>query len=75
MIEKLLKLPAVAEILDTSYETILALIKAGLLPVVRVGRRGLRVDPTMLRDWVEGGGAKGSRSAQCRRNSEGCYRE
>lgn len=57
MPEKLLRLPAVAEILDTTYENVLALGRAGLLPVVRVGRRGFRVDPEKLRDWIEAGGA------------------
>jgi excisionase family DNA binding protein len=53
---KLMRMPEVAAVLDIPLSRAYELVRAGLLPVVRVGRQ-VRVDPALFRDWVVGGGS------------------
>jgi excisionase family DNA binding protein len=53
---KLMCMPEVAAVLDVPLSRAYELVRAGLLPVVRVGRQ-VRVDPPRFRDWVVGGGS------------------
>jgi excisionase family DNA binding protein len=55
MPEKLYKLPEVWRILGICARTGHALIKAGTLPTVRVGRQH-RVSKSALSDWIAAGG-------------------
>ncbi len=52
---KLLRIEDVAEILDVSMGRAYELARAGVLPVVRLGRQ-LRVDPRSLEAFLQGGG-------------------
>ncbi len=53
---RLLTVPEVAPILRVSAARAYELARDGVLPVVRIGRQ-VRVDPTVLRDWIREGGA------------------
>lgn len=55
MPEKLLRITEVARILDVTEDRAYALARAGILPVVRIGRH-LRVDPEALQKWIRAGG-------------------
>lgn len=48
----LLRMPAVAQRLGIALRTAYSLVEDGLLPSVRVSRRGVRVDPQDLEDFV-----------------------
>lgn len=52
---KLLVIPEAAEILQVSNSRAYALARAGVIPVVRVGRQ-LRVDADRLNEWIANGG-------------------
>ena len=52
---KLLRIEEVAEILDVSLGRAYELARAGLFPVVRLGRQ-VRVDPRSLDEFLRGGG-------------------
>ncbi len=52
---KLLRIDDVAELLDVSRARAYELVRAGLLPVVRLGRQ-IRVDPAKLEAWLDAGG-------------------
>ena len=52
---KLLRIEDVAEILDVSMGRAYELARAGLFPVVRLGRQ-VRVDPRSLDEFLRGGG-------------------
>ena len=52
---KLLRIDQVAEILDVSTGRVYELARAGLFPVVRLGRQ-VRVDPRSLDEFLQGGG-------------------
>lgn len=41
-----------AEVLGLSRSTVYRLIKDGVLPSVRLGRRGVRVPAALLQEWV-----------------------
>ena len=51
----LLTIREVAPILRVSVPRCYELVRAGLLPSVRIGRQ-LRIDPLKLRQWIDGGG-------------------
>lgn len=53
---KLLRIPEVAELLSVSEARAYALVRAGLIPVVRLGRQ-IRIDPVRLDAWMRDGGA------------------
>lgn len=53
--EKLLRVSAVAELLDISDQRAYELIRSGMLPAIRVGRQ-IRVAPAALAEWIDGGG-------------------
>lgn len=56
MSEKLLRIPKVAEIIDTSVPRAYELVRLGVIPgVVRLGRQ-IRVNPNALAEWMAGGG-------------------
>lgn len=55
MLNKLLKITAVARILDVSEERAYALARDGLLPHVRLGRQ-IRVDSEALERFIKNGG-------------------
>jgi excisionase family DNA binding protein len=57
---KLLRLPAVARILDVSESCVRDLVKGGLIPSIRVGR-AIRVPESRLNQLLENGGAGGWR--------------
>jgi len=42
-----------AEVLNVSERTVFTLTKAGKLPVVKIGERGIRYDPRDVRAWIE----------------------
>ena len=52
---KLLRIDDVADLLDVSRARAYELVRAGLLPVVRLGRQA-RVDPNKLEAWLDAGG-------------------
>ena len=54
----LLKIPAVAERLDTTPWNAYDLIRRGHLRAVKLGR-AVRVDPRALEDFIAGGGTSG----------------
>lgn len=57
MADKLLRIPKVAEIIDTSVPRAYELVRLGVIPgVVRLGRQ-IRVNPNALAEWMAGGGA------------------
>ena len=49
---QLLKVPEVAELLRLSRSQAYALIRAGEIPAVRIGRHGLRVNAELLTSWL-----------------------
>jgi excisionase family DNA binding protein len=53
---KLLRVPAIARVLDVSQAPIRRMIRDGRLPAVRVGKRSLRVEEQQLNKWIENGG-------------------
>ncbi|MBY0276093.1 helix-turn-helix domain-containing protein [Candidatus Binatia bacterium] len=55
--ERLLTIAEVATLVRTSKQAAYRLAREGKLPVVRLGRN-LRVDPAVLRGWIEGGGRR-----------------
>lgn len=56
MADKLLRVQQVAEIMDTSLPRAYELVRQGVIPgVVRLGRQ-IRVNPSALADWIDGGG-------------------
>ena len=55
MSAKLMRVPAVAELLDIPVARAYEMARTGLLPTVRLGRQ-LRVDPARLEDWIRSGG-------------------
>jgi excisionase family DNA binding protein len=56
MTTKLLRVPAVAEIIDTTVPRTYELIRLGILPAVRMGRQ-VRVDANVLEQWIKNGGS------------------
>lgn len=57
MAGKLLRIPEVAGIIDTSVPRAYELARLGMLPgVVRLGRQ-IRVNPSALTDWIAKGGS------------------
>lgn len=56
MIGKLLRVSAVAEIIDTTVPRVYELVRLGILPAVRMGRQ-VRVDATVLEEWIKNGGS------------------
>ena len=55
MNKKLMQICEVSEALGISNTTTRRLIKAGVLPAIRVGGQ-IRVDQDRLRDWLSSGG-------------------
>jgi len=53
---RLLKIPEVAERLAVTVARAYDLARAGVIPVVRLGRE-IRVDPEALDAWIAAGGA------------------
>jgi excisionase family DNA binding protein len=51
VLEPLLDIPATAQVLGVSPDTVEALIKSGSLPAFRVGRQW-RVEPRRLSEWM-----------------------
>jgi excisionase family DNA binding protein len=49
-----------AKVLSISERTLFTLTKAGTIPVVKIGERGIRYDPADLRAWIES-----AKSAKC----------
>jgi excisionase family DNA binding protein len=68
MTTKLLRVPVVAEIIDTTIPRAYELIRLGILPAVRMGRQ-VRVDANVLEEWIKSGG-----SAQSCEVNEECER-
>ncbi len=56
MPKNLLRITHVARILDVSEDRAYWLARQGLIPVVRIGNRQIRVDEDQLRSWIEKGG-------------------
>ncbi|MDQ3556750.1 MAG: helix-turn-helix domain-containing protein [Gemmatimonadota bacterium] len=54
--EKLLRVSAVAELLDISDQRAYELVRTGMLPAIRVGRQ-IRVAPAALEEWIGSGGS------------------
>lgn len=54
-LKRLLRVPEVARILDTSEGRIYEMARQGILPTVRLGRQ-IRVDRKALDTFIEGGG-------------------
>lgn len=52
---RLLRVEEVAEALGVTKSRVYDLVRAGLLPAVRLGRQ-IRIDEEALRDWVRKGG-------------------
>jgi len=52
---QLLTIKHTASILGVSEQQAYALVRASILPVVKVGRQ-YRVDPTTLQEWIKSGG-------------------
>lgn len=52
---KLLTIPQVAEQLQITRFRAYELARAGMIPIVRLGRQ-IRVDPVKLEAWIAGGG-------------------
>jgi excisionase family DNA binding protein len=51
--EKLLTVAEAAPLLRLSRQAAYAVIRAGLIPVVRVSQRRIRLDPRAIREWIE----------------------
>jgi excisionase family DNA binding protein len=64
MSTRLLRVPKVAEIIDTTIPRVYELIRLGILPAVRMGRQ-VRVEANALEEWIKNGG-----SAQERKESD-----
>ncbi|MBZ5626116.1 MAG: helix-turn-helix domain-containing protein [Acidobacteriia bacterium] len=58
MAHNLLRIPSVARLLSVSEASTRRLIRAGVIPSIRVGRQ-IRVDEEVLREWMNRGGAGG----------------
>lgn len=56
MATKLLRVPEVAGIIDTTIPIAYELIRLGILPAVRLGRQ-IRVDANALDEWIKNGGS------------------
>lgn len=56
MTTKLLRVPEVAEIIDTTIPRAYELIRLGILPAVKIGRQR-RVDANALEEWIKNGGS------------------
>jgi excisionase family DNA binding protein len=56
MSTKLLRIPVVAGIIDTTIQRTYELIRLGILPAVRMGRQ-VRVDANALEQWIKNGGS------------------
>lgn len=56
MIGKLLRVPEVARIIDTTTARAYELIRLGILPAVKMGRQ-VRVDANALEEWIKKGGS------------------
>ena len=54
-LKRLYRVPEVARILDTSEQRVYELIRAGMLPAVRLGRQ-VRVDKEALDQFIKNGG-------------------
>ena len=54
-LQKLLRVPEVAEILDISEDRVYDLARQGIIPVVRLGRV-IRVDRAALQEFIKKGG-------------------
>lgn len=54
-LKRLFRVPEVARIMDTSEQRIYELIRAGMLPAVRLGRQ-VRVDKEALDLFIKNGG-------------------
>ncbi|WP_221828602.1 helix-turn-helix domain-containing protein [Neobacillus niacini] len=52
---KLLKMDDVARILDVTNDRAYALIRAGIIPAVYLGRQ-VRVEEEQLKEWIKKGG-------------------
>ncbi len=48
----LLTVRQAAKLLNLSERTLFTLTKAGKIPVVKIGDRGIRYDPADLRAWI-----------------------
>jgi excisionase family DNA binding protein len=56
MTTKLMRIPEVARIIDTTTARAYELIRLGILPAVRMGRQ-VRVDANALEEWIKRGGS------------------
>lgn len=54
-LKRLYRVPEVARVLDASEQRIYELIRAGMLPAVRLGRQ-VRVDRETLNEFIKNGG-------------------
>ena len=50
-----LTIPEVALLLRVSIPRCYELARAGIVPIVKLGRQ-LRIDPEKLQEWIDGGG-------------------
>ncbi|HEY7913814.1 MAG TPA: helix-turn-helix domain-containing protein [Blastocatellia bacterium] len=56
MSTRLLRVPEVAGIIDTTTARAYELIRLGILPAVKMGRQ-VRVDANALEEWIRNGGS------------------
>jgi predicted DNA-binding transcriptional regulator AlpA len=64
MADRLLRIPKVAEIIDTSVPRAYELARLGIIPgVVRLGRQ-IRVNPDALAEWIARGGSLNADNTQ-----------
>jgi len=54
-LKRLLRVPEVARILDTSEQRVYEMARAGILPTVRLGRQ-IRIDKEALEQFIQDGG-------------------
>ncbi len=54
-LKRLYRVPEVARIMDTSEQRVYELIRAGMLPSVRLGRQ-VRIDREALNEFIKKGG-------------------
>jgi excisionase family DNA binding protein len=64
MTRKFMRISEASETLNISTTTIRRLIKAGVLPAVRVGRQ-IRIDRDRLREWLAAGGGQVRKQGAC----------
>ncbi|HEY6330642.1 MAG TPA: helix-turn-helix domain-containing protein [Blastocatellia bacterium] len=55
-VSKLLTVPETAAVLGLRSDTVYAMAKAGVLPIVRIGAKAVRVSPEALQRFIEQGG-------------------